>query len=128
VFERIETELSIGPLAQTFEFTEIGAVTAWKTVGPFRIDPMVNVEQFDGLWAQIEQSAFSKDSTHEKAVGFGSNSPIPHWIALAASIAEAPHKLSRTLLLKDARPCRARYPRPRASHSGSALTCAYDRR
>jgi hypothetical protein len=97
-FGDLEANLVIGPMAQTFEFAEIGAVNAWKTVGPFRIDPLKNVEQFDGLWTSIEQSTVAIHEAHDKAIEFGSTSPIPHWIALPASASHSPHLLNRNLI------------------------------
>lgn len=83
-----------------FLFAEVGAVDAWKSVGPFRIeDPRVALERFEELLSRLERSPAGREREHNKAVEFAFDGyGCEHWIAFPVS--EGP--LIVPTMLKDA--------------------------
>lgn len=70
-----------------FLFAEVGAVDAWKSVGPFRIEDLsAAMEHFGELLNRLERSPVSQERAHTKAVEFAfDGGGCEHWIALPVS-------------------------------------------
>ncbi len=70
-----------------FLFAEIGAVDAWKSVGPFRIEDLrAALEHFEELLNRLERSPVGRERAHAKAVEFAfDDGGCEHWIALPVS-------------------------------------------
>ncbi|MDD3918320.1 MAG: hypothetical protein PHX00_14285, partial [Synergistaceae bacterium] len=84
-FRRVAERPGI-PVGNGFLFAEVGAVDAWKSVGPFRIeDPCAALEHFKELLSKLERSAASREREHPKAVEFAFGGGCEHWIALPVS-------------------------------------------
>lgn len=67
-------------------FTEMGAVNAWRTVGPFKAAaPGEALQAFDGVWVALQSSPMARNTSHPKAVEFACLQPVPHWFALPIS-------------------------------------------
>ena len=97
-FRRIAERPGI-PVGSGFLFAEVGAVDAWKSVGPFRIeDPCAALEHFEELLGDLERSSTGREREHLKAVEFAFGGGCEHWIALPVS--EGP--LIVPSMLKDA--------------------------
>lgn len=84
-FRRVAERPGI-PVGSGFLFAEVGAVDAWKSVGPFRIeDPCAALEHFKELLSKLERSAAGREREHPKAVEFAFGGGCEHWIALPVS-------------------------------------------
>ncbi len=85
-FRRVEERPGI-PVGKGFLFAEVGAVDAWKSVGPFRIDdPCAALERFEELVSRLERSPAGLEHEHPKAVEFAfEGGGFEHWIALPVS-------------------------------------------
>ena len=84
-FRRVAERPGI-PVGNGFLFAEVGAVDAWKSVGPFRIeDPCVALEHFEELLSKLERSPAGREREHNKAVEFAFGGGCEHWIALPVS-------------------------------------------
>jgi hypothetical protein len=76
------------PVGVHFRFAEIGAVDAWKSVGPLNIpDPHVALVGFDQLLRELAQSSVGQERHHAKAIEFAYDNQdgTTHWIALPIS-------------------------------------------
>ncbi len=98
-FRRVAERPGI-PVGSGFLFAEVGAVDAWKSVGPFRIeDPCAALKRFEDLLNRLEHSPAGREREHPKAVEFAFDGcGCEHWIALPVS--EGP--LIVPSMLKDA--------------------------
>jgi hypothetical protein len=85
-FRRVAERPGI-PVGSVFLFAEAGAVDAWKSVGPFRIeDPCSALERFEELLSKLERSPAGREREHPKAVEFAfDGGGLEHWIALPVS-------------------------------------------
>jgi len=84
-FRRVAERPGI-PVGSGFLFAEVGAVDAWKSVGPFRIeDPCAALEHFEDLSSRLERSPAGREREHRKAVEFAFGGGCEHWIALPVS-------------------------------------------
>lgn len=85
-FRRVAERPGI-PVGNAFLFAEVGAVDAWKSVGPFRIeDPCAALEHFKELLSKLERSPAGREREHNKAVEFAfDGGGCEHWIALPVS-------------------------------------------
>lgn len=64
-------------------FAEIGAVFAWKSVGPFRLEtPAQALAQRDAWWPAFERSALFHETAHAKALELAFDRHVPHWCGL----------------------------------------------
>lgn len=101
-FADLPRRLELDALGRDVSFAEIGAVNAWRSVGPFRIEPLSDLsDRFDGLWHSLGTSAVGRDVLHRKAIEFAYDLPVPHWFALPIGSSVAPFELDSNLL-KDA--------------------------
>ena len=76
------------PIGVHFRFAEIGAVDAWKSVGPLHIpDPQAVLAGFDQLLRDLELSSVGQERHHSKAIEFAYDNQdgTTHWIALPIS-------------------------------------------
>lgn len=85
-FRRVAERPGI-PVGSGFLFAEVGAVDAWKSVGPFRIEDLsAAMEHFEELLNRLERSPVSQERAHTKAVEFAFDGcGCEHWIALPVS-------------------------------------------
>jgi hypothetical protein len=86
-FEHLTRELNI-PIAQKFKFAEVGAVDAWKSVGPFEIkNPLYALHNWDQFMTSLRASAVWREQEHVKAVefAFDNGDGTTHWFALPVS-------------------------------------------
>jgi hypothetical protein len=71
---------------------EVGCVNAWRSVGsvgaPF---PFATARDTEAFIARVAASPVWSDTTHAKAIEFGFEAPLPHWIALPVSDALPPY-------------------------------------
>jgi hypothetical protein len=82
------------PLAQRFEFAEIGAEGAWNSVGPYRLD---DLHPSDDLWADLQEASVWADTAHEKALefSFANGDGSTHWFAFPVS---RDRRIERTMM------------------------------
>lgn len=89
------------PLGATLQFAEIGAVNAWRSVGPFSIkDPADALSSFDSVYNQLLDSAVAQNTTHPKAIefAFDSGDKTNHWFAIPVSSDSSPYKIQKEKL------------------------------
>ena len=89
------------PLGLVFRCAEIGAVNAWRSVGPFSIkDPAAARLTFDSTWEQLNNSSVGCNITHPKAIefAFDSGDETNHWFAVPVSSDSPPFEISRARL------------------------------
>lgn len=77
------------------DWAEIGAVNAWRSVGPHRFD--IQRADPESLVRSLAESPLGRDRTRAKAVEFAGAAPVPHWFALPLSRG-APHQIEPGLL------------------------------
>lgn len=72
------------PLGQDFEFAEVGAEGAWRSIGAYRFDPLLPVEV---VWEQGGKTQVWADTSHAKALEFtyANGDGTSHWFALPVS-------------------------------------------
>ncbi|MGN6085233.1 hypothetical protein [Trinickia sp.] len=98
-FTDLSRRLELDTLGHDLKFVEVGAVNAWRSVGPFRIDRLIDFsEGFDPLWRSLSASSVGSDVLHRKAIEFAYDLPVPHWFALPVSLPTAPFQLDSDLL------------------------------
>lgn len=98
-FADLSRRLELDTLGRDLRFAEVGAVNAWRSVGPFRIDRLGDFsERFDVLWHSLSASSVGDDGLHKKAIEFAYDLPVPHWFALPVSLPMAPFQLDSDLL------------------------------
>lgn len=98
-FAGLSRRLELDTLGRDLKFAEVGAVNAWRSVGPFRIDRLSDFsERYDLLWHSLSASSVGSDVSHKKAIEFAYELPIPHWFALPVSLPTAPFQLDSDLL------------------------------
>ena len=100
-FADLSRRLELATLGHDLKFAEVGAVNAWRSVGPFRIDQLSDSdfsERFDVLWHSLSASSVGSDVLHRKAIEFAYDLPVPHWFALPVSLPTAPFQLDSDLL------------------------------
>lgn len=103
-FADLSRRLELDTLGRDVAFGEVGAVNAWRSVGPFRIDRLCDFsERFDVLWRSLGASSVGRDVLHRKAIEFAYDAPVPHWFALPVSLPEAPFQLDSDSLREAAR-------------------------
>ncbi len=95
-FDRLAQRFNWSGLGDSFEFAEVGAVNAWKSVGPFRLNLKADVH-VDEIWAEMLHSPVGLNRSHAKAIEFGANRPTPHWVGLPVSGPQAPFELDLSL-------------------------------
>jgi hypothetical protein len=107
-FEHLQQHLGVTELGKYIAFAEIGAVNAWKSIGPFRLpalDPsLVAINQW---WRELECTALAADTTHLKAIEFVGFRPVHHWLAVPVSKPSMPFAASQDAVhhaLVNARP------------------------
>lgn len=87
LFRLMVSRLGI-PVAQRFCFAEIGAVDAWKSVGPMQlVDPRAELRAFEALIKRLSNASVGLDRNHRKALEFAydNGDGTTHWIALPIS-------------------------------------------
>ncbi len=69
------------PLGRDFEYAELGAEGAWRSVGAYRLGDL------DRLWDDLQEHPVWLDTTHEKALEFSyaNGDGTTHWFALPVS-------------------------------------------
>lgn len=98
-FADLSRRLELDTLGRDIAFAEVGAVNAWRSVGPFRIDrPSDLSDCFDALWRSLEASSVGRNVSHRKAIEFAYDLPAPHWFALPVSLPVAPFQLDSDAL------------------------------
>ncbi|MGN6649122.1 hypothetical protein [Trinickia sp.] len=103
-FADLSTRLELDALGHDVSFAEVGAVNAWRSVGPFRIDRPYDLSDcFDTLWHALGASAVGSDVLHRKAIEFAYDRPVAHWFALPVSAPVAPFRLDSDSLQEAAR-------------------------
>lgn len=90
----------LGGWGRAIAFAEVGAVNAWRSVGPFRMPAAREaLAQFEPLWQALGATPLARHAQHRKAVEFACEEPLPHWFALPVSSPQPPFALERQLLL-----------------------------
>lgn len=87
VFTRVKQQLNV-PVGERFGFAEIGAVDAWKSVGPFHLDdPTQELIGIESLMQRLKSSSVGQETQHAKAIefAFDNGDETTHWIALPIS-------------------------------------------
>lgn len=80
-------------------FAELGCVNAWRTSGSIRL-PNIKyaLTELDKVWDSLRTSAIGLDQRHDKALEFGFERPIAHWIGVPVSIGDTSNSLSKDLV------------------------------
>lgn len=101
-FAKIEHTFNLR-LGDAVQFAEIGAVDAWKNVGPFRIDiPTIASAEFEKLWEQVQAAPVYQNQTHPKAIEFAfhNGDGTTHWFAIPLSRDSSPFAIEQRQLKK----------------------------
>jgi hypothetical protein len=81
------------------QYTEIGAVFEWKSVGSYKMDvPQQALLNWNDWWPELTSSRVGLNKTQHKAIEFAYNGPLPLWFGLPISSIEPPYTLSEQLL------------------------------
>jgi hypothetical protein len=96
-FEALGSQTGLNSFAQSFSFAEVGAVNAWRSVGAFQINNLLEPD-LKTIWQALQTSSVAANTTHVKAIEFACKEPIPHWLALPVSSLEPPFELQENMI------------------------------
>jgi hypothetical protein len=96
-FEALGSQTGLNNFAQSLSFAEVGAVNAWRSVGAFEINNLLEPD-LESIWQALQTSNVAANTTHVKAIEFACKQPIPHWLALPVSSLEPPFELQEKLI------------------------------
>jgi hypothetical protein len=96
-FESLCEQTGLTNFTQSFSFAEIGAINAWRSVGAFKINDLLEPD-LEAIWQALQTSSVTANTTHVKAIEFACNQPIAHWLALPVSLLEPPFELQENLI------------------------------
>lgn len=95
----LEAHPAIGNLCQEVSHVEIGAVNAWKSIGPFVMPlPAQALANIDEVWSNSALTRLKNEDRHPKAVEIAYANPLPHWLGFPISTREQPYALSKLML------------------------------
>jgi hypothetical protein len=88
-----------GQLGKRFEFAEVGAVNAWKSVATYRINRVPLIDRdIEALCTQLYMNELARNEVHPKAIEFVYCGQLPHWFGFPISEQDPPYAIVRLRL------------------------------
>jgi hypothetical protein len=90
---------SMRNLGESFAFAEIGAVNAWQSSGPIRLNGLPTTDkEVENTLSQVAASALARNDSHAKAIEFMFGSDRPHWFGFPISEKKHPFGIKLSML------------------------------